>query len=409
MRFRIVNFRPERISGWVYAPEGPDSRILDILVDGDFAASVTANIFRGELPASEFATRNIGFVAALPPEYWTGEPRQVLLQHRQSGAILGEQTLEAPDARVPGAPEVTGQATITAQGHVGGWVSREGARTIVRLLVDGKEICSEPANSRRLSWSKDHISMDIPPEYGFSFQVPPDYFDDAEHQIQLLTAAKRQDVVLAERSIILSSALRDQAAQEAERLTTAPSDKRHLWEQIPRTQTAATVESLSVSSTYVTLTLSGNPHHSRALFRYGQSTVILRPLAPRQEKSADGTGPGSRSYAAALAPPKLLSGAYELFTGGTTMQGSYDLRLGDESGPRPASLPLRIVEDVTERLGPMIEQLRTEQQQLQRQVQQLQEQNQQLLAGLEGIRSYLVQQQLRQAFSDLPGVEISDD
>jgi hypothetical protein len=61
MQYKIVNFRADRVSGWFFDPEAGDAKgTLDVLVNGDSVATLVCNVFRSELPAEDFPTRNIG-------------------------------------------------------------------------------------------------------------------------------------------------------------------------------------------------------------------------------------------------------------------------------------------------------------------------------------------------------------
>src|SRR5690625_5954928 len=85
MKFKVVNFRADRISGWCQAPNDEAGKArIDLLLGGDVVDSYLARTFRPELPAHNFADRNLGFMGSLPPPYWDGQSYRTTLRDRKS-------------------------------------------------------------------------------------------------------------------------------------------------------------------------------------------------------------------------------------------------------------------------------------------------------------------------------------
>lgn len=186
MKFKVVNFRADRISGWCQAPtqEAGKAR-LDLLISGEVVDSFLARNFRAELPAHDFADRNLGFLGSLPPQYWDGQSYTAILRERASGTVLAEETLQTDDARTPAHPGLSGAAKLGEAGQLNGWASYQGERAPVHLVIDSHIVSTAVADLRRLPQGEDQPKLPIPVGWGFALQVPPQHFDDAEHRIQV--------------------------------------------------------------------------------------------------------------------------------------------------------------------------------------------------------------------------------
>src|SRR4051794_31816265 len=103
MKFKIVNYQAHRISGWVYEPDADQgTTVLDLVVNGETVSALTCNIFRDELSAEEFSTRNVGFLGNLPPQFWTGDKHDVAFIHRGTGDVLTQKGISTSDSRIAG-------------------------------------------------------------------------------------------------------------------------------------------------------------------------------------------------------------------------------------------------------------------------------------------------------------------
>ncbi len=185
MRFRIVNFRPDRLSGWCTDPERPgESQVLHLMVDGVHAATLVCDGPRPELNAAEFPNRNIGFAAQIGFEHWDGARHHFALVVPGSGAVLRERTLTFPDARVAGGEGRLFGRIATAGPHlVRGWATTGAPGAVplsATLEIDGQAVA--------------RVAADQPLEEvrylgcGFGFAVPGRFFDDAEHDLRVTVA-----------------------------------------------------------------------------------------------------------------------------------------------------------------------------------------------------------------------------
>ena len=220
MRFKVVKFRADRISGWCQAPtqEAGKAR-LDLLISGKVVDSFLARHFRAELPAHEFTDRNLGFLGSLPPHYWDGRSYTVTLRERVSGTVLAEDTLQTEDARSSTHPGLSGSATLGEAGQLNGWASDHGSRAPVRLIVDSHTVSTAVADLRRLPQGKDQPKHPVPVGWGFALQVPPEYFDDAEHRIQVAAETSTGTAVVFEHTgplRVRQTAAADQNTQPAD-------------------------------------------------------------------------------------------------------------------------------------------------------------------------------------------------
>ncbi|WP_146339510.1 hypothetical protein [Nesterenkonia sp. NBAIMH1] len=278
MKYKVVNFRADRISGWLFNPDAPQVRQkLAVVVNGESATTLTCNVFRGELSGDEFPTRNVGFLGSLPPNLWTGETYQVSLQDPVSGQTFAEGALDTPDVRISAEADVAGDVRITERGEVAGWVSRAGDRTTVQVLVDGQEIFKGRANQKKLRFSGKDFDLTVPPEFAFSAQVPPEYFDDEQHFVEVRVNAT--ETTVAQSTPRLVSAHREHAAEEAERLAASESDAFEPWRKKSSEAAAIQLEMLSVTASYAQATLTGEGLHTRVLLRVGEEVAVLHPVA----------------------------------------------------------------------------------------------------------------------------------
>ena len=220
MKFKVVNFRADRISGWCEAPskEAGKARI-DLLIGQEVVDSFLARDFRAELPAHDFADRNLGFLGSLPPQYWDGQPHAAALRERATGTVLVEETLQPADARIPDAPGLSAAAKLADSGQLNGWVSYQGTRVPVHLIIDSHTVLSAVADLRQLPQNKKQRNIAIPVGWAFSLQVPPEYFDDAEHRIQAAVDTPAGSTVIFDQMQHLAAAeasIADQNLQQIE-------------------------------------------------------------------------------------------------------------------------------------------------------------------------------------------------
>jgi hypothetical protein len=197
MKFKIVNFRADRISGWCQAPSREVGKArVDLLLGGVVVDSFLARNFRAELPAHDFADRNLGFLGTLPPQYWDGQTYPATLREQTTGTVLVEGDLHSEDARISSHPGLSGAAALGEAGQINGWASYQGSKVPVHLIIDSHTVLTAVADLHQLPKGKEQHKIPVPAGWAFSLQVPPEYFDGAEHRIQITVDAQSGSAVI---------------------------------------------------------------------------------------------------------------------------------------------------------------------------------------------------------------------
>ena len=346
MKFRIVNFQPHRISGWVSDPEAAQPQtVLDLVVGGTPAAALTCSIFRDELPADEFENRNIGFLGSLPAVFWTGETHQTSLVHRASGTVLEEQALETQDARIPSGDRLSADFVLTARGQLAGWAAADGSPTRVRVLLDGEQFAQTRAAANALPWKRGRVKVGGPFGHLYGAQLPPELFDDEEHRVQVYAEdAAGVWVPVFSELMVFDASRRGQAAREALRISEGRPDTSSSWLKKAKVKKGISVQSLNVTSSYARLTLEGEAAHQRAVLRLGDTEAVLHAITPPEE-----TGRRRelvQSYAGEIPSSARFNGGLKRYEVGDDLESTYDIHMGDETGRRPEKLPEEVLEDV---------------------------------------------------------------
>lgn len=345
MKFKVVNYQAHRISGWVYDPETQDGHaVLDLTVNGETVSALTCDIFRDELSSEEFPTRNVGFLGTLPPQFWTGDQYDVALIHRGSGQVLTQQQIGTVDSRISGADALSAQFTVTARGQVAGWASAANEPAYARVTVDGQIVDEARTDRRALPWKRDALKFDAPFGFIHGAQIPPEFFDDAIHRVQVFSGETADVAVqVLDESLELTREHGDAAARESQRLQQDLPDTTSGWLKAPKVRAEITVSQVALTESYVSINLTGAVQHRRVVLRLGEAEVVLQALVEPHEAEHEPTS--IQRYAGEIPLEGRFSGALPLFIPGAGVQESYDLRLGDPSGRRPAGLPLEIAQN----------------------------------------------------------------
>ncbi|WP_218221711.1 glycosyltransferase family 2 protein [Nesterenkonia sp. Act20] len=345
MKFKIVNYQAHRISGWAYDPEADQGNsVLDLVVNGETVSALTCNIFRDELSSEEFSTRNVGFLGTLPPHFWNGEKHNVALVHRGSGEVLIEDRMDTTDARVVGAEVLSADYRVTPQGQVAGWASAETQPAYARVTVDGTVIDEGRTDRRELPWKRGSLKFDAPFGYMHATQIPSSFFDDQMHRVQVFVGHEpHAPVPVLDYTLELAAEHSDAAAREAQRLRQDAPDTSSTWLKSPRVRKEITVSRLALTECYASIALTGEIQHRRLVLRLGEAEVILTAVTepPEGEPEAAGT----QRYAGEVPLEGRFSESVPLFMPGAPVGSTYDVRLGDTTGRRPAGLPETIVQD----------------------------------------------------------------
>lgn len=219
MQFKVVNFRADRISGWCQPPHQEAAKAkIDLLMNGEVVTSLLAHQFRSELPPHDFADRNIGFVGTLPPQYWTGKNYAVALREQTSGTVLAEQILATHDARIAEHPGLSADVQVGNAGQLNGWAGYRDQKVQVHLLVDSNKVLTTMADQRSLQLDKKQPQPPVPTGWAFSLQVPSEYFDDAEHRIQVVVGTETGTAVIFDQARQLPAAEIDVAELNIQQL-----------------------------------------------------------------------------------------------------------------------------------------------------------------------------------------------
>ncbi|MBE1515762.1 glycosyltransferase family 2 protein [Nesterenkonia halotolerans] len=347
MKFKIVNYQAHRISGWVYDPETDQGNaVVDLVVNGEAVSALTCNIFRDELSAEEFSTRNVGFLGTLPPQFWTGEGHDVALVHRGSGQVLTETRMDTNDSRVVGADDLSADYKVTAEGKVAGWASAEKQPAYARVTVDGTVIDEGRTDRRELPWKRGSLKFDAPFGFMHATQIPSTFFDNQMHRVQVFAGNSPQaPVPVLDYTIELAAEHSDAAALEAQRLQQDAPDTSSTWLKSPRIREEIRVERFALTECYASITLTGEIQHRRLVLRLGEAEVILTAVTEPPE--GDPEAAGTQRYAGEIPLEGRFSESVPLFTPGADVASTYDVRLGDTTGRRPARLPETLVQDTT--------------------------------------------------------------
>lgn len=352
MKLKVVNFQAHRISGWFYDPAVDQTKsTLDLVVNGHTVDTLTCEIFRGELSATDFHTRNIGFLGTLPPQYWTGENYEVSLIHRGSGTVVAQQTIPTENALVDEEHQLRGNVLITAEGQVAGWAAEGSDVVDIRLLVDEEEVQQAPADWEKLPWKRGRIELPAPFHYLYAAQLPGEIFDDDDHRVEVYAdTADGTRVRLLSQDLALAAAHRDLAAAEVARIEEGRPDRTTHWTGAPPMSAVVHVHEVTYTPAYATVTLRGETGHRRATLRMGEDVAVLHALEPESPAApAQGSlaaGHATQLYAGELPGHQPYPEQLALYTPGADLASTYDLRLGEETGKRPQDLPEQVTEDL---------------------------------------------------------------
>ena len=345
MKFKIVNYQAHRISGWVYEPDADQgTTVLDLVVNGETVSTLTCNIFRDELSAEEFSTRNVGFLGNLPPQFWTGDEHDVALIHRGTGDVLTQKGISTSDSRIAGTEELSADFMVTPLGQVAGWASAENRPAYARVTVDGKAIDQGRTDRRVLPWKRDTVKFNAPFGYMHGTQIPSDFFDGQVHRVQIFAGGEpHAPVLVLDQTLELAAEHSDAAAREAQRLQQDAPKTTSPWLKPDRVRSEIRVARVALTECYASIALTGESQYQRLVLRLGEAEVILTALTGPPE--TDPESGGTQRYAGEIPLEGRFTDSIPLYTPGAEVGSTYDLHLGDATGRRPAGLPEAIVQD----------------------------------------------------------------
>lgn len=345
MKFKIVNYQAHRISGWVYEPDADQGNVvLDLVVNGETVSTLTCNIFRDELSAEDFSTRNVGFLGNLPPQFWTGEKHEVALIHRGTGDVLKQKRISTADSRIAGTEDLSADFMLTPLGQVAGWASADNRPAYARVTVDGKVIDQARTDRSVLPWKPDALKFSAPFGYMHGTQIPSDFFDGQAHRVQIFAGGEpHASVLVLDHTLELAVEHSGAAAREAQRLQHYAPDTSSKWLKPARVSSQIRVARVALTEGYASIHLTGKTQCRRLVLRLGEANMILTALTepPKGATEAEGT----QRFAGEIPLNGRFADSIPLFTPGAEVGSTYDLRLGDTTGRRPAGLPEAIVQD----------------------------------------------------------------
>lgn len=340
MKYKIVNFQAHRISGWVYAPSADRrSRVLDLVVNGETISALICNNFRDELSPEDFSTRNIGFLGSLPPGFWTGEKHDVALVYRETGEVLKQKKISTANSRVAGVEDLRANFVVTPLGQVAGWASSNNEPAHARVTVDGEVINEALTNRLGLPWKRDNLNLSAPLGYMYGAQIPSRMFDGQVHRVQVFVGTEQDNSALVmDYTLELAPEHGSLAAREEQRLQQhAPVTSSSGWRKPARVQSETRVSRVALTGGYASIYLAGDKQYRRLVLRLGDAEVILTALAEPQVGHKESYG--VQRFVGRIPSGVSFIDPVPLFTPGSEVSGTYDLRLGDKTGRRPTELP----------------------------------------------------------------------
>lgn len=327
MIFKVVNFRPERISGWIYHPETPaagDS--VELLINGVAVADFRANKFRDELNSDQFLTRRIGFKGFMPPEYWDGASYQAELLSKISGAKLAQKQLSMPNRRLSNSGQIFGELVYAEGGHLVGWVHSRRGEVAVDCEVPGQAAWRAESFSSG-SESDFRPILNLPMQGAFYTRVDAPTDEVNPTKVKLWADDGHERVLVAEVD------LAPHAAKPADSGTGSDvlfSDQR--WNKV-KVRDEYSLHSLNVNPRYAKAIIAGAPSNDKLVLRWGDAVATLYRLQGSSGPS------GAIEFGGEFRSILTRGDAASLFEENSASQLTFDLRFGDPGGRRPASLP----------------------------------------------------------------------
>lgn len=336
MQFKVVSFRPERITGWIYHPEAPhDQDSVELYVDDMAVADFRADRFRDELDSDQFRTRRIGFKGFMPPEYWDGAVHNAELRSKISGAKLGEKQLNVPDKMLSESGELTGELVYAESGRLVGWVYSRRGEVAVDCEIPGQATWRAEAFSSR-SESDFKPMLNLPAQGAFDTRVDAHNEETEPTHVKLWADDGHERVLLAE---VHCAPNATEAPDSGSKSDVLFSDSR--WRKV-KVRNEHPLESLQVSPRYARASISGGPSNDKLVLRWGGAVATLYRL--------DGPSGVSNTveFGGEIRAMRTHGEAASLFVEDSAPQLTFDLRFGDPGGRRPASLPSRLVVEYAE-------------------------------------------------------------
>lgn len=336
MQFKVVNFRPERITGWVYHPEAPvDQDSVELYVNGAVVADFRADRFRDELDPERFQTRRIGFKGFMPPEYWDGAVYKAELRSKKSGAKLVEKQLSVPNRMLSESREITGELVYADGGRLVGWVHSRRDVVAVDCEIPGQATWRAEAFSSR-NESDVKPMLNLPAQGAFDTRVDAHTEAREPTPVKLWADDGHERRLLAEVNLALNAAEAPDSGPKSDVLC---SDSR--WSKV-KVRNEYPFESLQVSPRYAKASISGGPSNDKLVLRWGDAVTTLYRL--------DGPSVVSNTveFGGEIRATPTHGEVARLFVEDSGPQLTFDLRFGDPGGRRPASLPSRLVVEYAE-------------------------------------------------------------
>lgn len=336
MQFKVVNFRAERITGWIYHPEAPnDQDSAELYVDDTAVADFRADRFRDELDSEQFRTRSIGFKGFMPPEYWDGAVHTAELRSKSSGAKLAEKQLRVPNRRLSDSGEITGELIYAEGGRLVGWVHSRRGEVAVDCEIPGHATWRAEAFSSR-SETDFKPMLNLPAQGGFDTRVDAHNEETEPIHVKLWADDGHERVLLAEVQLVPNATEVPDSGSKSDVLRT---DSR--WSKV-KLRNEHPLESLQVSPRYAIASIAGRPSNDKLVLRWGDAVSTLYRL--------DGASGVSNTveFGGEIRATRTHGEAASLFVEDSAPQLTFDLRFGDPGGRRPAVLPSRLVVEYAE-------------------------------------------------------------
>jgi hypothetical protein len=190
---RVEAVRDGIVSGWAWQPAAPERRLsVAVLLDGRVVATGVADQRRASLKDAGIGDAAHGFSIALPPDAATKQRHRLRVEVEGLAVLAAVRTFQTSASEaspwdgtsfvVEGS--VQGRVEGVHDGAVSGWALRPSApdSTVwIRVMLDGREACSGPANLPRGNTESGGLRV----RHGFRLQLPPEIAARTRHCLRV--------------------------------------------------------------------------------------------------------------------------------------------------------------------------------------------------------------------------------
>ena len=198
------------VIGWAFSRTSPADHLqVQVLVDGQPAATLTADIFRTDLLHAGASDGYCGFTGKLPTQLLDGRSHSVQIVESNTKTPIGSML----DNVVLDRAGIEGGIDSLSDGIITGWaLSRERPleRLLVQIIVDGQLASAAVADQPRSDLS-GYDGGDG--RHGFSTVLPTYLLDGKTHSLQVIEAESRISLLGGSDAVILTEAVKQGASE----------------------------------------------------------------------------------------------------------------------------------------------------------------------------------------------------